>query len=354
MMFCLRVPRLARRALLVIALLVPAGASLLGCAATAAVAPASPAGWAQREQPFVTRKLVLEVDGQWIGNGIAYGMHRDGQHPDHLQPTREELRQDLALIARRWHLIRMYNSSATAEAVLEVIRADHLPIKVMLGAWIAPEPSPEAAARNRAEVDGTVRLANAFPEVAIAAIVGNESQIGWSDHRVPPEVLIRALREVRAHTRIPVTTADDFAYWASRDSAWVAAECDFLDVHAYAMWNGKPLEQALGFTRDKLAEVARRHPGRTLLLGEFGWATRRHSEGDQARLIKGAAGEAEQAQFFEQALAWTSRERIPNLWFEAFDENWKGGPHPDEVEKHWGLYRADRTPKQAIQRAARP
>ncbi len=42
------------------------------------------------------------------------------------------------------------------------------------------------------------------------------------------------------------------------------------------------------------------------------------------------------------------RERITSTWFEAFDERWKGGPHPDEVEKHWGLFRSDRTPKQAV------
>ena len=40
--------------------------------------------------------------------------------------------------------------------------------------------------------------------------------------------------------------------------------------------------------------------------------------------------------------------------FEAFDENWKGGDHPAEVEKHWGLFRADRTPKAAMDPAWRP
>ena len=50
-----------------------------------------------------------------------------------------------------------------------------------------------------------------------------------------------------------------------------------------------------------------------------------------------------------ELVAWTTRDRVVNLFFEAFDENWKGGPHPDEVEKHWGLFRADRTPKKAMQ-----
>ena len=79
-------------------------------------------------------------------------------------------------------------------------------------------------------------------------------------------------------------------------------------------------------------------------------ATRRHSEGDQAKYIKGVAGEAEQQRFYDQFTAWIREARIPSTYFEAFDENWKGGPHPDEVEKHWGLFRTDRTPKPALAR----
>ena len=54
--------------------------------------------------------------------------------------------------------------------------------------------------------------------------------------------------------------------------------------------------------------------------------------------------------FFDQFTAWTRAARIPSTYFEAFDETWKGGPHPDEVEKHWGMRRADRTPKPALTR----
>ena len=341
-----------------------AAALLLSCAAFACAGPAAVAKAPPGRDPPGSRPLALEQDGRWLGNGIAYGPHRDGQHPDGAQPTRAQLREDLRLIAKRWSLIRTYNASPTAEAILEEIRSAKLPIKVMLGCWIAPEekaaaggapaePLPAVKAQNRAEVEGVIRLANSFPEVVAAVIVGNETQISWSDHKVAPGVLIGWLREARGRTKAPVTTADDFGWWATEESLAVAREVDYLDVHAYAMWAGQQLEGALAFTQEKLAAVAARHPGRTLVLGEFGWATRRHSEGEQAKLIKGAPGEAQQAAFFREALAWTTRERLANLWFEAFDENWKGGAHPDEVEKHWGLYRADRTPKQAVQEATR-
>jgi exo-beta-1,3-glucanase (GH17 family) len=36
------------------------------------------------------------------------------------------------------------------------------------------------------------------------------------------------------------------------------------------------------------------------------------------------------------------------FFFEAFNENWKGGAHPAEVEKHWGVFFENRSPKAAI------
>jgi len=97
-----------------------------------------------------------------------------------------------------------------------------------------------------------------------------------------------------------------------------------------------------------LAEIRALHPGRTVVIGETGWATMRNDQGDQGRLMKGAVGEAEQAAFHRAASAWVRAERVPTFFFEAFDENWKGGPDPADVEKHWGFYRADRRPKQVM------
>ena len=47
-------------------------------------------------------------------------------------------------------------------------------------------------------------------------------------------------------------------------------------------------------------------------------------------------------------MAWTDVERILTFYFEAFDEPWKGSPDPLEPEKHWGLFKVDRTPKLAV------
>jgi len=52
--------------------------------------------------------------------------------------------------------------------------------------------------------------------------------------------------------------------------------------------------------------------------------------------------------FFEGIRAWAEADDVLVFFFEAFDEPWQGGDHPDEVEKHWGLFHEDRTPKRVM------
>ncbi len=319
-----------------------------GCGGALATRPGPAAGGPARLAPL--RPLRPVLGDRWIGRGIAYGPYRDGQRPGGPAPSRAELREDLALLAGRWSLLRVYGSDAPTPELLALIHEERLPFRVLLGAWIAPEDGPASPghAANRAQVEGAVRLANAYPDVVLALVVGNETQVSWSGHRVEPAALVAWLRQARRGVAQPVATADDFGFWLEPRSDAVAAEVDFLVVHAYAMWNGKALDEALAFTQARYAEVAARHPGLPMVLGEAGWATTRHVEGEQARLIRGEASEAAQAAFHAAFDRWVERERITSTWFSAFDEPWKGGPHPDEVEKHWGLFRADRTPKQAV------
>jgi exo-beta-1,3-glucanase (GH17 family) len=306
----------------------------------------SPARSQVREDPFVVRPLRLESDGRWIGNAVCYGPHRDGQRPGGPTPTANEIREDLRLMVPHWNLLRVYGSSEFATTLLSILHDDGADMKVMLGVWIAPD----STAANRREADAAIRLANTYPDVVVAVSVGNETQVSWSSHRCPPDTLIRHVRRVRARVRVPVTVADDFNFWNKPESRAVAAEIDFITMHAHPLWNGLALEDALPWLRDQTTAVRALHPDRSVVIGETGWATAMHDEGEQARLIRGQVGELEQKQFFDAVRAWADSERLPVFFFEAFDENWKGGSHPDEVEKHWGLFRADRTAKAARMR----
>ncbi len=293
-------------------------------------------------------------------DGVSYGPFREGQQPGDPdnQPTESQIREDLHLMAKHWQMLRVYGSDAFAELVCRVIRQDGLDLKVMVGAWVGTESTqrddgvrvdqPEGIQANRRQVEQAVRIANDYPDVVAAVSIGNESQVFWSFHALQPERLLAYVRQARQATKAPITVADDFMYWETPASRELAAELDFIVTHAYAMWHGRSLDQALAFTQEKYAVVQAMHPQHLIVLGETGWATSVAKTGDQAERIAGQPGEPQQAQFFRDLTAWTRKENIPLFYFEAFDEPWKGGDDPQEVEKHWGLYRADRTPKSAV------
>jgi len=326
-----------------------AGAFVIGCGD----------GGEQADTSAGVREYRPWIGERWVGNAVSYGPHRDGQYPGGPSPSREQIREDLGIILRHWNLLRTYGAIGPAEQMLEVIRDDRLDMRVMLGVWIAVEERrgengevvesfPEVREANRREVEAGIRLANEYADIVVAVCVGNETQVAWSAHRSPLDILIEYVRTVRAGTKLPVTVADDYNFWNKPESHTLAPELDFIVLHAHPMWNGVSADDAFEWTRDTYRTIVAEHPDRLVVYGETGWATMKHTEGEQARLIKGRPGEAEQAAYFDAVTSWAERERVTVFFFEAFDENWKGGEHPDEVEKHWGLYRADRTPKLAV------
>lgn len=324
-----------------------------------ACSPASRTPAVAPDAAFARRPFLAAGGERWIGNGICYSPYRDGQRPGGAQPTAAEVREDLGIVAARWNLIRTFGSRGGSETILDEIRAAGLPIRVVLGAWIAPEVRRDdsgaiveedagARAANAAEVDTAIRLAAAYPDIVVAIAVGNDTQVSWSPHRSDLATLLPYVREARQASSLPVTTADDYKYWILPESRQLAAEVDFVMTHIHPLLNGQSLDDALAWTQRIHAEVTAMHPGVPIVIGESGWATDKRSDGEQARRIRGTTGEAEQARFFADYNRWIGRERIPSFWFEVFDENWKGSDHPNEVEKHWGLFRADRSPKAAM------
>ncbi|MEO1266487.1 MAG: glycosyl hydrolase family 17 protein, partial [Myxococcota bacterium] len=277
--------------------------------------------------------------------GISYGPYRENQRPGGPNPTSAQIAEDLAIIASRWSMIRVYSSRGVTEDIVRTVRDNNLPLQVLVGAWIAAD-APED---NAEEVAEAIRIANSYPEQVLGVSVGNETQVYWSGHRSPRDALIDHIRTVRAAVRQPVTTADDYNFWNTPESHAVADEVDFLLLHAYAMWNQQQLADAVSWTEATVDAIAAEHPDLTIVIGETGWATELNPEvGDQAKYIKAPAGEAEQARFYAEFTTWAQGRALPYFYFEAFDEPWKGGDDPRDVEKHWGLYRVDRTPKAAM------
>jgi exo-beta-1,3-glucanase (GH17 family) len=87
------------------------------------------------------------------------------------------------------------------------------------------------------------------------------------------------------------------------------------------------------------------HPDKPVIITEAGWTTSSNGRG----IEPSNASEQLQAEYYEQLLNWAEHEKILTFVFEAFDEPWKGSSHPQEPEKHWGLFNVERKPKLVMQ-----
>ncbi|MFT5422355.1 MAG: exo-beta-1,3-glucanase (GH17 family) [Phycisphaerales bacterium] len=317
------------------------------------------------------RPLVLEQSGRWAGYGVSYGPFREGQRPGGPAPTVEQLREDLHILAEHFDLIRIYGSGSESENVLRIIREDGLSLRVMVGAWLGHDTATESMLAgaegpaegetewlvdyetrlaNRSQVADAIRLANDYPEIVWALNIGNETQVSWSGHKVSPERLIEHLRWARMSTDAPVTTADDYNFWNKPESVAVSAECDLIALHAYGMWNKQLLEDAVSWGAEQMHQIQELHgPGIPIVITEAGWATSKIDTGWQGELIVGEPGVGPQTEFTKAFLGWAAENGVVHFLFEAFDEPWKGGDVPAEVEKNWGLWYESREPKPAAE-----
>ena len=290
------------------------------------------------------------------GRAICYSGYRHGQSPDSKSyPSLDQIREDLLILAPHWPLLRLYDCSAHAERVLEVIRRDGLPFKVMLGAYIGPEMNnfgcpwgatyteaqlEASVAENEAEVGRLIALANANPDSVFSVAVGNEATVDWTDHFVPVQRMIEHVRRVKQHVKQPVTFCENYVPWQHKLRELVH-ELDFISLHTYPVWEYKHVHEALAYTRDNFESVARLYPDKPVIITEAGWCTNSNGRGMNAE----HAIQELQAIYLRDLMHWTDEAGILCFVFEAFDEPWKGSADPLEPEKHWGLYTVDRRPK---------
>ncbi len=294
------------------------------------------------------------------GNAICYSGYREGQSPhDGIFPSYAEISEDLNILAKNWKFLRLYDCSAHAETVLEVIHAEGLDFKLMLGMDLAAEMSnphcpwgaeydEDTLSANRQansqQADQLILLANRYPEIVTSVSVGNEASVEWTDHMVPVESLVAYVRRIKSAIRQPVTFCENYVPWTYKLEP-LAAELDFISVHTYPAWEYRTIEDALEYTMENYHAVVNHYPGKPVVITEAGWTTASNGRG----LESWNASEELQAIYYEQLLEWTTREKILTFVFEAFDEPWKGSPDPLDPEKHWGLFTVDRKPKLVMQ-----
>jgi exo-beta-1,3-glucanase (GH17 family) len=275
---------------------------------------------------------------KWCGNAICYSGYREGQHPDtHVYPSQAEILEDMRILAKHWVLIRTYGSDRHSEDILEVIRREKIPIKVVLGAWLGIEPGSEEA--NARQIRNCIRLANEYRDVVAAVGVGNEILVSWSNHKVPLDKAIQYVKQVKDSVSVPVTVMDDFTFWRD-DGSRLADVVDFVSMHTYPMWGRVDIDSAMAVTIRHFESVRKALPGKTIIITEAGWAT--YTVGDMH--APRAGDEVKQKRYFGELMAWSRKNDVNVFFFEAFDEPWKG----TGTEGHWGLFSVGRKAKLAM------
>jgi exo-beta-1,3-glucanase (GH17 family)/cellulose synthase/poly-beta-1,6-N-acetylglucosamine synthase-like glycosyltransferase len=279
----------------------------------------------------------------WQGDiaGLSYSAWR--QDPNTLakrEPTIDEIKQDLQLIAGRARSIRTYEATGISAQIPAL--ASNYGLRVTAGAWIDTDPK-----KNEEEVRSVISIANKVGSVN-QVIVGNESLL---HNLVKKADLINYIREVKAGTDLPVSTAEPFHVWLDPKNADLVNEVDFIAVHILPFWNGVPADKAVDQVMVHYNELRRAFPDKRILIAEVGWPSEGLTRVDNTGAYggKGAvASPTEQGKFLRRFLVEAMKYDLDYNIIEAFDEPWKikteGG-----VGAYWGIWNADRQLKPALE-----
>jgi len=292
------------------------------------------------------------------GRAICYSGFREGQHPGGDFPTYDQIKEDLLILHGQWQYLRLYDCDLHAETVLEVIKNENLNFQVMLGAYINAEVnnygcpwggaySEEQLEKNKItnvnQIKKIIKLANQYPDIIVTLSAGNEACVDWTDHYVPVENVIKYVRMIKRGAKQPVTFCENYVPWLDKLKDLVE-EVDFISIHTYPVWEYKNIHEAMEYTKKNYYAVADRYPHKLVVITEAGWTTYSNGRG----ICPSNVSEEHQNIYINDLLDWCDKDTILTFIFEAFDESWKGSDEALEPEKHWGLYKIDRTPKLII------
>ena len=253
---------------------------------------------------------------------VSYAPFRSSQNP--LDPATRigaaQIDEDLSRLAQSTNCVRTYSVGHGLDQIPEIARRHGL--KVIHGVWLSNN-----AAKNRQEIETSVALAQRYPDVITAMVVGNEAllrgEISASD-------LATIIRGVKAQVSIPVTYAEVWEFWLRHRELYDAV--DFVTIHILPYWEDFPISaaQAAAHVDAIHRKVAAVFTSKDILIGEVGWPS-------AGRMRESALpSPANQARVLHDVLALAKRDNLRVNVIEAFDQPWKRYLE-GTVGGYWGL-----------------
>jgi exo-beta-1,3-glucanase (GH17 family)/cellulose synthase/poly-beta-1,6-N-acetylglucosamine synthase-like glycosyltransferase len=256
---------------------------------------------------------------------ISYAPFVASQHPDFGdRPTVEQIRADLRAIAPHTRAIRTYSATGGAELIPPI--AAEFGLKVTVGAWIDKNKD-----RNEREIRSALELARHNANVN-AIVVGNETTLRAE---MSVEDLIKLIQQVKRSSPVPVTTGEIWTVWI--DHPELASAVDFIAAHILPYWEGFDASTAVDHTIEFYDKLRRVHPGKRVVIAEFGWPSAGYN------FHNANPGRIEQAKVLRDFVSRAEAYGIDYNVVEAIDQPWKtfeGGVGP-----YWGLFDASREAK---------
>jgi exo-beta-1,3-glucanase (GH17 family)/cellulose synthase/poly-beta-1,6-N-acetylglucosamine synthase-like glycosyltransferase len=270
-----------------------------------------------------TKETPPDFTGQLAS--VSYAPFVASKHPDSGErPTAEQIRADLKAIAPYTRAIRTYSSTGGAELVPPI--AAEFGLKVTVGAWIDKNQE-----RNEREIRSALDLARHNSNVN-AIIVGNETILRTE---TSAEDLIKLIQRVKRSSPVPVSTGEIWSAWI--DHPELASAVDFIAAHILPYWAGSDATNAVDSTFEAYDSLRRMHPGKRIVIAEFGWPSAGYNFHDAD------PGRIDQAALLRDFVTRAEAYGIDYNVIEAIDQPWKtmeGGVGP-----YWGLLDASRQPK---------
>jgi len=269
------------------------------------------------------QQAVSNVDGPLAS--ISYSPYTRSQHPDYGdRPTAEQIRADLKILTPYTQAIRTYSSTGGGELVPAI--AAEFGLKVTLGIWI-----DKNEARNEREIQAAIALARRYSNIN-AIVVGNETTL-----RAEKSVddLVRLIQRVKRQSPVPVTTGEIWTVWIEHPE--LASAVDFIAAHILPYWDGFNATQAVDKTIEFYDKLRAAHPGKRIVIAEFGWPSAGYN------MRQADPGRIEQASVLREFISRAEAYGIDYNIIEAFDQPWK--TNEGGVGMYWGVFDASRHAK---------
>ena len=195
--------------------------------------------------------------------GMSFSPLRQGDNPaEGLYPTREEIDQDIKLLAGKVHSIRTYGVGGTLGDIPSL--ASKYGLTVTLGAWLTGDD-----AGNRAELQKLVDVAKANPKTVKRLIIGNETILRGELSPAELAVYLDMTRKQLKKLKIPVSTGEPWNIWIANPD--LAQHVDFIAAHFLPYWEGIELDKAVGHVEATVQQLQANFPKLPVVLAEVGW-----------------------------------------------------------------------------------